>query len=321
MTFKFSDYKKLSPDIKKLATCLWVSEILYQSKNQNIHQLMKYLKAGTHEETTTNFLPKKGYWYKKHKGESIAQQTPFNRIQIIYPEANRLLCHPLWFLLNLEKATHTDLINLIEALPPEISSKVLRLKNGQYEFIELRRSITSLNSLDALVVSLVYHIKDMQGPRKELHRLNNTEIFKLFLRLFSLRYSFKFSNELYHLISRYFPCSPLSEMILLSIESKIIIDNFPIRFGCDLDISSSIIVYKEHMKYCMDSLDIVSIEDQLKFISLIPLIKTKELIHAVTESKNMKTSYLGNDLSRYLKAHHSSKPNEESEATLFDLFH
>lgn len=170
MTFKFSDYKSLSPDIKKMATSLWVSEILYQSKSQNINQFINNLGAGRHVEASTIYLPKKGYWYKKHKGESIKQKIPFDRIQKVYPEANRLLCHPLWFLLNLKKATHNDLINIIEALPPEIGSKILRLKNGQYEFIELRQSITSLNSLDALVVSLVYHIRGISKPKEEIGR-------------------------------------------------------------------------------------------------------------------------------------------------------
>ena len=294
--YTFNEYKKLPKEIKAMATSLWVSEIQYLSGCDKLNRLPEKLQALEKTNFDLAQQQKNNTWYNYSAKRVLSDIHLFNRIGKLFPAANELLLHPLWFLLDCDKTDHTSLILIARGLSPETSNRILERKDGTFRFKKIKKSICYENSLDAMVASLLlYFDNEFQAPETILQVLASTDIFRCFLRLFALRYRFKLVNRLYQTLSDYFPTPPPSNLVLTAKnhKGKVLTElHFPTKFNNCNNIENSISIYRLLMEGICENLGILNFSDKLKFASCTAICMLSELDFETKETLKRKITFL-----------------------------
>lgn len=279
-----------------MATSLWVSEIQYLSGCDKLNRIPEKLQ----ELEKTNFdlaqQQKNNTWYNYSAKRVLSDIHLFNRIGKLFPEANELLLHPLWFLLDSDKTDHNSLIQIARGLSPEISNRILERRDGKFGFKKIKKNICYENSLDAMVASmLIYFDNEFTSSESILQVLASTDIFRCFIRLFSLRFRFKLVSQLYQTISDYFPVPPPSNLVLSAKnhKGKVFTEpHFPTKFNNSKEIDNCVSIYQLIMEEICEKLGLLNISDKLKFASCTAICMLLKLDFETRETLKRKITFL-----------------------------
>gem|GEM_PF-1984053 len=288
--YSFQNYKKLNDDVAEIATNFWVLEIksrlgcrsLYQLPIE-LAQLGSTLLDGSNEQISK-------YWNKKFNGKRLRNDVKVKKIESI-PKllgCSQMLFHPLWMLLNKEKHSNSELLEIARNLPLSISNRILGEKNGKPYLKELRKEIAFENTLDALTAKLIYLLRDKNNYPTMGDNPESVETFKLFLRLFSLRYRCKYDGRLYQLISRYFSQSEDVVQPFSLPNSEQTISNFPLNFGHTLtekEAHAVINTYRKVMRVTSMNVGIHNLHRQMSFFSYVSYRYLGMLLNEINDLK------------------------------------
>jgi len=199
----FSEYQKLKPDIKILATSFWVLELLLITNAENRNQLPKVIEKYLGIKGYGELKQDQDYFYNKWKGIQHKTSAEIDRINNKIKGSSRAIYHPLWSLLSKDELTNDILLALASRLPPKIQ-KVLLDENG-IEIISPIEQVKNMHSFDALLALLIFHhwqlINSVEYKSDELNYI----LLKILLRLCSFSLiKWPFQYELYALVRNIF---------------------------------------------------------------------------------------------------------------------
>lgn len=152
------DYFSLEPDVMSLATSMWAGEVLYLSNAPSINQIPDYLaKVGDNRNVESRKRSK--YWYKKMDGQRLRTQAEIAKIDRILPGTGRILCHPVWSLLESKQLTSNRLLQIASKLPFNLQRQIL---NNCQTAIRPPRSLNKIltnTNLDGLCALLLLYLE------------------------------------------------------------------------------------------------------------------------------------------------------------------
>lgn len=205
----FYHYKAFSKELKSIATSLWVSELMLRTKSRTIYELPIKLSSLEEDFRDGTSEQESKFWYKKYNGKPLRNDSQVRRVEQLLPKSSYIIYHPLWILLNFDTVALSELILTATELPPKICHRIVDETDGMYALKCPRKELAFENSLDAFTAAFILHLAyKIDREERSLHFLGDSstsvELFKLFLRLFTIRHKFKFSGKLFKLLSPHF---------------------------------------------------------------------------------------------------------------------
>lgn len=292
----FYHYKAFSKELKSIATSLWVSELMLRTKSRTIYELPIKLSSLEEDFRDGTSEQESKFWYKKYNGKPLRNDSQVRRVEQLLPKSSYIIYHPLWILLNLDTVALSELILTATELPPKICHRIVDETDGMYALKCPRKELAFENSLDAFTAAFILHLAyKIDREERSLHFLGDSstsvELFKLFLRLFTIRHKFKFSGKLFKLLSPHFNESKnLANQFDLP-GSIVPITNFPLSFGNLLEakeVDHYLEVYKQVVNVISNRIGLTSVSQKMKFFSYVSHKHLNKLIEDTSKFKTIK---------------------------------
>jgi len=120
----FFEYQRLPEHIKRMATQLWVMEVMYCCQATTVNQIPFKLEKELSISGYAHRKQSQKFWYLKIDGQVIKSDSVFVLIGKKYPSTIDVLLSPFWLLLSQTNLTKADVLRLSDRLSIELKDRL-----------------------------------------------------------------------------------------------------------------------------------------------------------------------------------------------------
>lgn len=208
--FTFSDYKKLKPDIRAIATRYWAEVVKQRLGVTTPNQILaKHLG----EEVTS--IPgwsnnSSRFWNRMLQGKALLRENNADKTEGLLPGTKAIFTHSLWQLLGSNSFEQVFINKVLLSLSPEIRGCIFKVNSDGSLHRKTTLStktaqfICSSNSLDALTCLLALTLEAKKQGRLPVQRHYEMGVMSIFFRMAALTGLKVVAMQVYELISNIF---------------------------------------------------------------------------------------------------------------------
>lgn len=161
----FSDFKKLSRDIRSVATQYWAHTVKLRLGANCPNQILAALKSDKETLSPGWSNNSSRFWNRMLKGEPVTWVQHVEQTEALLPGSASVLLHPLWFLLDCSPGELDKIKTIVFSMPFEFQTCFLKrnddgsisFKRATKKFIKKQLSSNSLDSIAFfMVLNLIF---------------------------------------------------------------------------------------------------------------------------------------------------------------------
>ena len=208
--FTFSDYKRLKPGIRAVATRYWAEVVKERLGVATPNQILaKHL--GEEATATPGWSNNTSrFWNRILKGQALLRENSADKTDILLPGTKAIFTHPLWQLLDCENFNQVLANRVLLTLSPDIRDRIFKVcSDGSMQRKPKVNSKTaelffSLNSLDALTCLLTLSLEARNKGSLRTQLWFEVGVTQVFFRMATITELKAVATQVYGLISNLF---------------------------------------------------------------------------------------------------------------------